>query len=133
MNRKVILSSVAVGLLTTVVLSGTAIAAEPTSTWFSWAAKDGDQLEVIGNVCHATQEDCGTPTGDMKFTLFKRRDGVWVRVDNHVSTRDEGWTAKLNAPRRGKCKLVARYLGDSAYDPSKAVLRGMCNDNDWIY
>lgn len=127
----------AIAVLVTVVVTclgvgGTAMAGEPTTTWFPYLGTAQGQIDAMAQVCHATQDDCGDPSGDMKFTLFKRKDGVWVKTASKVATHQDGfWSATFSAPRQGMCKMVAKYLGDGTYDPSKAVLKSSCNDSDW--
>jgi hypothetical protein len=78
------------------------------------------------------------PGKRMVVTLFRRRDGAWARVAvrrpflsgtadiNGDGFTDSRFSTRFPRPRRGLCRIVARFRGDADHGPSQAAKSIRC-------
>lgn len=125
----------AVAAASFMVIGGTAFAGQPTNTNFlhSGSSQRGTIEGAVG-VCEQDQQECGAFDGTMKVKLFKKKDGAWVKIAAKQATKESEslWSVTFtNAPRAGKCKMVALYSSSATYDPSRDATKGGCTDPHW--
>ncbi len=78
------------------------------------------------------------PGKRMVVTLFRRKNGAWMRVAarrplmsgtsdiNGDGFSDSRFSARFPRPRRGLCRIVARFRGDADHGPSQALKSIRC-------
>ena len=78
------------------------------------------------------------PGKRMVVTLFRMRNGAWMRVAarrplmsgtsdiNGDGFSDSRFSTRFPRPRRGLCRIVARFRGDADHGPSQAAKSIRC-------
>jgi hypothetical protein len=74
----------------------------------------------------------------MAVKLFRKKHGVWARLatkrailSGHTDLNGDGftdstYTTKFLRPKRGRCRVIARFPGDSRFGSSSAVRQFRC-------
>ena len=134
--RRRLLGITTLAVASIMAMSGTAVAAQPTTTFFTFAGGSGGAIEGYVQVCPQGNGDC-IEEGSVKVKLFKRKDGVWVKIatkqaiDEGENTQGLWYVRFTGVPRSGKCKMVANFSGTEQQDPSRGSIKGGCADSDW--
>ena len=117
----------------TVGLSGTALAGQETTTEFISAGADRRSIRGLIQVCATGSNEC-LGEGVVTVKLFKKRDGQWVRIRvKNAYEGDNVWQITFHdAPKAGRCKMVALYRGSDTHEPSRGSVRGGCSEEGWI-
>lgn len=120
-------------VLLTVALSGSVLAGESTSTSFFAAGAYQRTIEGVINVCTSSSDEC-LSEGTVRVKLFKKQDGVWVKIASKLADNEGGsWYVSFsNAPRAGRCKMTAIYSGTATYSASRGSTRGGCAEENWM-
>jgi hypothetical protein len=120
-------------LVLLVAMATFAVAGEKTQTVINGAIPNGDG--TVGMLTFVLDGDNeAISQGVVVAKLFHRRGGKWVLIDkDRDRPDDDGAFEHLleGVPSKGRCKLVAKFLGTKRYDPSKDVNHPHCTDQYW--
>ena len=125
-------TSLAIALALLMTFATSAVAAQPTTTTVNGAMPSDGTLGTYVFVLDGRGK--AITQGVVVAKMFHLRSGKWVLIDSDRDrpSSDGAFEHRLeNVPSRGRCKLVAKFLGTDRYAPSKDVKRPHCTDPYW--